>query len=141
MNRSLIINIFLTLVSILSVTGCINGNTELEQRFTQFDGMHLSVKGDVVLEYNTLYWQCAFSPSSAEFKVCEDNMRDYYILRCNRVPATIGDKVSCDLEWTTYSDVKERKNLDFRLVKADPDTGIMWLWCSSARIGAAVKEL
>ena len=68
-------------------------------------------------------------------------MKDYYILRCNRVPAIIGDKVSCDLEWTTYSDVKERKNLDFELVKANPDTGVMWLWGPSARIGAAVRVL
>lgn len=132
--------ICIALVS-LSVSGCVNGVSGLEQSFVEHDTMHLAVKGDIVLAYNPNNCQCAFSPSSAEFKVCEDNMKDYYILRCNRVPSEVGDNVKCDIEWTTYDNVKKRNNLDFKLVKSDQSSGTIWLWCSSARIGAAVRIL
>ena len=65
-------------------------------------------------------------------------MSDFYMLRCSRVPREVGEEVGCDVTWTTYSDIKKKKGLEFKVTKTDPETGAVWLWCSSAMIGATV---
>ncbi len=122
----------------LSLSGCVPDSSGLEQKFTGSDGAGFSVKGSVIHSFDPVTWQVVFSASPCEFTVCSDSMSDYYTLRCSRVPGDVGDVVECDAEWTTYSDIKVRKGLDFEVVRTDKADGALWLWCSSARIGAVV---
>lgn len=126
---------------LMTAAACMLDGPELEQKFSSTEEMNLSVKGKVIAEYDPYSWQIGYSPSLCEFKVCNDSMSEYYTLRCNRLPSGTGDVLTCDIEWTTYSDIKNKKKLEFKVVKEDLSTGTFWLWCSSARIGAAVRKL
>lgn len=122
----------------LAVSGCALDGPALEQEFTESSQVNFSVKGNVEHRFDPMSWQTAFRPSPCTFTVCNDSMSDYYTLRCDRVPAEVGETLKCDAEWTTYSDIKKKKGLEFKVVKADPAVGAVWLWCQSAMIGAAV---
>ncbi len=121
-----------------AVSGCTLDGPALEQEFTDSSYINFTVKGEVEHRFDPLNWQTVCSLSEGEFTVCNDNMSDFYILRCSSVPREEGDEVVCDVTWTTYSDIKKKKGLDFKVTKADVSSGAVWLWCSSAMIGAAV---
>lgn len=121
--------------------GCMTDGPAMQEKFVQNSDIHLSVKGDVVMSYDPLSCQMVYSPSDCCFSVCSDSMSDYFILRCSRLPENEGDTVECDVEWTTYSDVKEKKNVSFTVAKKDPSASAVWLWSSQSRIGAVVKIL
>lgn len=120
------------------LSGCALDGPALEQEFKDSDMICFSVKGNVIHRFDPMLWQSVFSPSGCEFTVCEDNMSDFYTLRCSSVPREEGAVVTCDVSWTTYTDIKKKKGLEFRVVKADPASGAVWLWNPSSMIGAAV---
>ena len=122
----------------VAVSGCISDGPALEKEFTDSSQIGFTVKGEVEHRFDPSGWQTVYSPSRCEFVVCSDNMSDFYMLRCSRVPREVGEEVGCDVTWTTYSDNKKKKGLEFKVTKTDPETGAVWLWCSSAMIGATV---
>lgn len=129
------------LVCLPVLYGCMTDGPAMEEKFVQNSDIHLSVKGDVVMSYDPLSCQILYSPSECCFSVCSDSMSDYFILRCSRLPEKEGDTVNCDVEWTTYSDVKEKKNISFTVARMDLSASTVWLWSRQSRIGAVVKML
>lgn len=127
-----------SVLSVLLMSGCIHDGPALEQEFRESGQICFSVRGKVEHRFDPLSWQSVFSPSPCRFVVCSDNMSDYYMLRCDSVPHEEGSTVTCDVEWTTYSDVKKKRKLEFKVVRADSSAGVLWLWNSSSMIGAAV---
>lgn len=135
-------NIIFPLVAALAlaaVQGCAPDVTELERSFTESRQPGFTVKGSVIHSFDPFTWQSSFCGEPCVFTMCTDDMSDYYTLRCSRMPVQEGDDVKCDVEWTTYSDIKSQKALSFEVVKTDRASGALWLWCSSARIGAVVS--
>ena len=122
----------------MALSGCVPDGPALEQEFRDSGQICFSVKGKVINRYDPLLWQSVTGLNSCEFTVCDDNMSDFYILRCSGVPREEGETFKCDATWSTYSDIKRKKYLEFKVVKAARTSGVVWLWCSSAMIGAAV---
>ena len=125
-------------ILLLSMSGCSLDGPALEQEFTESTQITFTVKGTVEHRFDPMLWQTVYSPTKNEFVVCNDAMSDFYILRCSGTPREEGETVRCDVTWTTYSDVKKKKGLEFKVVKTDGASGTVWLWCPSAMMGAAV---
>lgn len=119
------------------LAGCMPDGPELERQFSEGEA-GFSVKGRVEHVFDPVSWQSVYSPDPCVFLMCSDGMSDFYMLRCSSVPSGIDDVVECDAEWTTYSDLKRKSDLEFKVVRADSSSGALWLWCASARIGAVV---
>lgn len=128
----------LAMLVALALCGCSPDGPALRQSFVESDLVTFTVKGAQQHRFNMLTWQSVYSPDPCVFVVCDDDMSDYYILRCSRTPREVGESVKCDVEWTTYSNLRKKKDVEFSLVKADWTSGTLWLWSSSELIGAAV---
>lgn len=122
----------------LTLPGCAPDGPALEQEFTESSSVCFTVRGEVEHRFDPLDWQAVYSPSKCEFTVCNDNMSDFYTLRCSALPRQGGDEVKCDVTWTTYSDIKKKSGIRFKVTRADSATGVLWMWSSSELIGAAV---
>lgn len=126
---------------IVSLTGCI-GDPFTEDEFVgsvENSGVTLMEKGRTILEYDPSTWQVGFNDAKKEFRVHDDWMRYYYILRCKTMPVEEGQIVDATLEWTTYDD-NESRSAAFKVSKIWTDGRIL-LWNSQYQLGAVVVEV
>lgn len=126
---------------LMALDACTPSGPELRQDFMESGQVVFSVKGKRIHVFDPVTWQASYSPDPCTFSVCNDNMSDYYILRCDRTPEREGESVKCSLEWTTYKDIKKKSGVDFSVVRTDPESGVLWLWSSDELIGAAVMTV
>lgn len=99
----------------------------------------LVIKEYVVHRYDPLTWQLGFNPTTKEFRVYNDTMTDYFILKCNELPKEPDQEISGDLKWSGSS-IKERRNLTLTVEKMDAQ-GNIWLWNRKNDIAVCVRTL
>lgn len=129
-----------SMVASCLVTGCIN-ESFTEDKFLEETGKEgyeiaLIERGSRLLGYKPDTWQLGFNDEKIEFRVHDDKMGYYYVLRCDAMPSEEGQTVNGRLEWTTYNDNKVR-DLSFTVSKIDAD-GKIWLWNARNQIGVVV---
>ena len=66
-------------------------------------------------------------------------MSDYFLVRFDRTPDALGQRVSADIEWTTRDNIQKKNNVTLEVGKIEGDK--VWLWSQSARIGLTVRIL
>ena len=129
------------LIIILLATFCLAScNREaFREDFSRMDGMRIVVKGRSALVYNPVNCQLSFNRERREFRVCRDNMADFYSLKLSAIPAENGQKLSGDIQWTTRDNLNRKKNIGFEVVRNEADK--FWLWSQSLRVGVIVQVL
>ena len=121
------------------VSGCVP--QLVDEIFMQKDDVSLVARGAVVMNYDGVSCQMAYNAKRHEFRVMDDDMAHYFVLKCDADPSDVDQELTADLKYTTLTDVKIESGLLFRIVKTEPSTGKFWLWCSSKKIGLVVRKI
>lgn len=111
----------------------------LRDDFAEMGGVRCVVKGRSTLVYNPVSCQMSFNRERREFRVCRDNMADFYSLKLSAIPAENGQKLSGDVQWTTSDNLNRKKNVGFEVVRNE--AGKFWLWSGALRLGVIVQVL
>ena len=131
-------NIILTLAALICLAGC--KRYDVDEILLQREDISLTVKGAAILEYDPLTFQLGYNAQTNEFRVFDDDLGNWFTLKCSSRPAVEGEDVKCDLKWTSSSTTRTRNGLTFNVEKTD-GRGYIWLWCKDEAIGVVVKEL
>lgn len=135
MNRFALVCIFLLL---MISAGC--NPYEVDELLLQKEDVSLVVRGEVVFDYDGNTCQMSYNAKRCEYRVMDDDMAHYFLLRCNADLSDVGQEVTADLKFTTSTDVKEEKGLTFKVERVDQSEKF-WLWCNSRKIGVVVRKL
>lgn len=131
-------NIILFCILALCLTGC--RIYDIDEILLQRQDISLTERGNLVLAYEPQTFQIGHNSLINEFRVFDDNLGNWFVLTCNERPSTEGQTVKADLEWTSKTTTKSKKDLSFKVERTDSD-GQIWLWCADHAIGIVVKEL
>ena len=122
----------------LAATACID-NT-LDQVLLVREDISLSVREQVLMSFDENTCQLGYNSARNEYRVYDENLANWYILRCSAQPTSEGQTVKADLEYTTEKDVKPLTDLEFSVEKTSSD-GLVWLWNKERKIGIIIKNL
>ena len=126
------------LAMMLAATACID-NT-LDQVLLVREDISLSVREQVLMSFDENTCQLGYNSARNEYRVYDENLANWYILRCSAQPTSEGQTVKADLEYTTEKDVKSPTDLEFSVEKTSSD-GLVWLWNKERKIGIIIKNL
>lgn len=104
------------------------------------EDISLTCKRDLQIAYDPLTWQMSHNAGRNEFRVNDDSMANYFVLRCDSRPDTEGQEVNGYIEWTVRTNIRKYRNLKFEVRKVGSD-GTVWLWNKSQKIGVTVRYL
>lgn len=130
--------IFAILLVIFAATGCVEYLPE--EILLPMEDISMSIKGEEIMKFDENTCQLGFSDRNNEFRVLDDNLTDWFILRCDAVPSVVEQKVICELEYTTADDVKILTDIVFNVEQTRED-GLVWLWNDLRSIGLVIKLL
>lgn len=100
----------------------------------------LKVKGRMAFLYDEATGQLGYVPARHEFRTGNDDMSDFFILRCDTAPKEEGQTVTASLTWFQNYEVQKRDGIPFKVEKITDD-GTVWLWNGKESIGAVVRIL
>ena len=100
----------------------------------------LTVKGELQMAFNENTCQLGYNSARNEYRVYDEILANWYILRCSAQPTSEGQIVKADLEYTTAKDVRSLTDLEFSVEKTSSD-GLVWLWNKERKIGIIIKNL
>ena len=126
------------LAMMLAATACID-NT-LDQVLLVREDISLSVREQVLMSFDENTCQLGYNSARNEYRVYDENLANWYILKCSAQPPSEGQIVKADLEYTTEKDVKSLTDLEFSVEKTSSD-GLVWLWNKERKIGIIIKNL
>lgn len=113
---------------------------DINEVLLERDDISLTVKGKLQFAYDPLTCQMGYNAQKNEFRVYDDNVGNWFILRCDTMVPDTGNDVRASLSYTGASATKTHNNLIFT-VKKRSGAGDIWLWNTSESIGLVVKEL
>lgn len=130
--------LLIVLSLMLTMTGCNLYNME-EILHAQQD-ISLTWRGKTQIEYKSESFQLGYRvcEDSYEYRVYDDKLAHWFILKCNQRPDTEGQTLNADVSWTAESKTHSIENLTFTVEKTD-DSGLVWLWNETNRIGAVIS--
>lgn len=98
----------------------------------------LEIMGEELMRYTEDECQMSYNPDNWTFRVMDDEAKNYFQIKLDSAPV---EDETCigTIKWTTASDTRERKNIEFKVLKVE--SGTLWLWNQKIRIGAVVKTL
>lgn len=126
------------LASALLVTGC--NKYKSEEVLLPRTDISLTIKGEEIMTFNAQKCQLGYNDQRYEFRVLNDKLTDWFILRCSENPKSVGQVIKASLEYTTSDDIKTEKGLTFTVEKISKD-GFIWMWEEEEKIGAVIKIL
>lgn len=126
----------------LATAGCSRYNLEeIEEILISKEDVSLTVKGELIFAYESNDCQLAYNEGQNRFRTMKDDGSDYFSLTSYQKLSQLGQEFTADLEYTVSGRVRTEKTLKFRIEKIDNSSSLLWLWCSSKRIGVVVKML
>lgn len=129
---------FLPLIAIALIFSACNNDVMLES-FTKDDCIRLIVNEVELKRYDPLDCQLSYDPDNHEFRVEDDELKDYFKLTLSDLPTEEGQLVRAGIEWTTTRSIESRNNVALEVVKIEGDK--VWLWNGPAYIAAVVRIL
>ena len=126
------------MVSLALATGCVNNM--IDQVLLVRDDISLTVKEEVMMSFDENTCQMGYNSARNEYRVYDEKLANWYILRCSAKPTSEGQKITADLEYTTDKDIKTLNNLEFSVEKTSAE-GLVWLWNKDKKIGIIIKNL
>ena len=125
------------LLAIPMATGCIY---DIDEILLDREDVSMTVKGEEQFVYDPMTCQLGYNEDDNEYRVINDDLGDWFVVRCSHRPTNSGQEIKADVTWTTANDIKTRKGLKFTVRKTSPD-GLIWMWCKSEKMGVTVKEI
>ncbi len=129
--------LLLLMILALMACGCIY---DMEEILLQREEVSFTWKGDPQFVYNPLTCQLSQNGSDNTYRMHDDKLADWVVVKCSAKPDTEGQSLTADITWTTSSSTKVERNLKFTVQKTASD-GRVWMWNKSKRIGIVVKNL
>ena len=136
MNRFAVISLFLLT---MTFAGC--DPYKVDELLLQKEGVSLVVRGEVVFDYDGNRCQMSYNAQRCEYRVMDDDMAHYFVLKCDADLSDVGQEITADLCYTTASNVKEETGLTFKVEQVVQSSGTYWLWCNSKKIGVVVRKI
>lgn len=110
-----------------------------EAQFNQSD-ISLTIKGDLVMSFNENNCQLGYNTERNEFRVYDEKLENWFIVRCSTGPTSEGQKIKVNLEYTTSKVTKTLNDLDCSVEQISSD-GLVWIWNKDKQIGIIIKQL
>lgn len=129
--------IFISILMMAATSCC---RYDVDEILLQRSDISLTVKGEDQFTFNPVTCQTAHNASTHEYRVFDDRIANWFIIRCNERPDTEGQTITADLTWTTQKTNRKEKSLSFTVEKTDAK-GHIWLWNKSKNIGIVIKNL
>ncbi len=124
--------------AILAVTSCVQ--YDVDEILLIRDDISLTVKGVEQFAYNPLTCQISNNVTTHEYRIHDDKLSCWVIMKCDDRPMNEGQEVRADLSWTAEKSTKNLNGLTFTVEKTAAD-GKIWLWCRKKSIGIVIKNL
>lgn len=137
MKRIHIIYYILTLCILALFTSCNKNNYGRDIFIETCTDAGLFFGGVSAFEYDARTCQVGFSEERKQFRVSDDDMKNFYILDVNKLPGGVDSSLKGTLTWTTDKDVRQRSGIDFKVVRVKDD--MYWLWAGKGSVGVVVR--
>lgn len=126
------------LSAILAIASC--RPYDIDEILLQREEVSLTIKGELIFSHDPVTCQLGYNADGNIFRVFDDNLGNWFILKCRTSPDTEGQTLKADLEYTAQTDTKKINGLSFTVKKTDRN-GHIWLWNDERKIGAVVRRL
>lgn len=113
---------------------------DIDEVLLQRDEISMTMKGIEQFVYDPLTCQMSHNSTENEYRMFNDNLSDWLIVKCHERPSDVGQDVTADVTWTASSSTRTLKGLIFRIEKTDA-SGTVWMWCRQKNIGIVIKNL
>lgn len=124
---------------LLLSSGCEKG-LEPDPGFIADGRLALTVRNSMKVAYLPETYQIGFNAERHQFRIHNDTMSEYYILRCQELPDHQGQKIRCSLKYASEGKAFYKGGLTYEVLKTDDD-GTFWLWNTEKGIGASVRVI
>jgi hypothetical protein len=123
--------------AVLIVSAC---RYDIDEILLSRDDISLTIKGELQMSFNENTCQLGYNTGRNEFRVYDEKLSDWFIVRCSAKPTSEGQEFTAELEYTTTADTRKLKGLHMEVQKISSD-GMIWLWEKDKKIGIVVKSL
>ncbi len=113
---------------------------DIEEILLPREDISLTIKGEDQFSYDPLTCQAAHNSTIHEYRVFDDKLSEWFIVRCSDRPSNEGQELTADITWTASSSTKTMNSLEFRIEKMEQD-GRIWMWCKKKKVGIVIKNL
>lgn len=127
------------LVLLVLMSSCID-RFRVEEVLLDRDEVSLIWKGMEQLAYDPMNWQIGFNEEKCEYRLNDDSMANFFVLKCDAHPVEVGQDVTGSIEWTVATNIKQYDGVRFTVKKVDR-SGKVWLWSRIQKIGVVVQRL
>ena len=126
------------LAFILLLAGCASKN-ELAEALLESRDISITWRGDVQVTYDPETFQLGYNSMNHEYRVYDDRLAYWFIVRCSEKPTSEGQNIKSDISWTGANKTYERKDIQLTVKKAD-NSGLIWLWSQAESLGIIIKN-
>ena len=126
------------LLFIFALVGCTP--EESENKLLEYGEISLIWKDQAQVIFNEDTGQIGYNDQRHEYRVYDDKLADWFVVRCSEEPTEEGQTLSADVSWTGANSPKTFKGLSFSVKKTSPE-GLIWLWNESEKIGIILKNI
>lgn len=129
------------LILIMTITAIVSScSYDIDEILLQRDDVSFTLKGQPEFVYNPLTCQMSHNSKENIYRMHDDKLADWLVIKCSEKPDTQGQEITADISWTASSSTKAERGLKFTVEKTSSD-GRIWMWNKSKRIGIVVKNL
>ena len=128
--------IALAALLLLPFTAC-DLELPLSEAFLGTEDYCLEVNARMMHEFTATECQLGYNASKCQFRVGNDQMTEYYILECDKIPSHKDEILTVDLTWTMDATIQKRSGLRMKVSKIGDD-GRIWLWSGNWDAVAAI---
>lgn len=113
---------------------------DIDEVLLRRDDISMTMKGAEQFAYDPLTCQMSHNSTTNEYRIFDDNLSNWLIVKCYERPSDEGQELTADVTWTASSSTRSMKGLTFRVEKMD-ESGMIWMWCRQKSIGIVIKNL
>ena len=127
------------MVVLLAMTGCtyygsFGGSVRQEN-------ISLTWRNTLQVDYYPQTFQIGYNDSTNEYRVYDDRLAYWFMVRCSEKPVEEGQELTADISWTGKSKTMTLKEVKVTVEKMDDESGLVWLWSQSERISIVIKNI
>ena len=115
-------------------------SVEPDEAFLAGQDIQLKVNGQVIYTYDPLTWQLSYNSTLKEFRAFDDPMKNWYMVKCDKVPSAVGDKITATITWSTSGQPSTLTG-SMKVVKAEGDTYWLWRGDKKSQSGRTIRIL
>ena len=127
-----------TAIAAVALSACQSQN--IEEVLLSRSDISLTMKGSLQMAFNENTCQLGYNTGQNEFRVYDEKLENWFILRCSVQPTSEGQEIKATLEYTVKGETKSLSDLEFTVERTSSE-GLIWLWNRDKKIGVVVKEL